>query len=77
MVRSARNPSLSKQFIYLHLKVIESRHLEVIKNPYYILCPKWSQKKVSAQGLIWENKISRKILKYQHGENSQNNPENL
>ena len=32
----------------MHLKVIESRHLEVTKNPYYPLCPEWSQKKVSA-----------------------------
>ena len=28
----------------IHLKFIESRHLEVTKNPYYPLCPEWSQK---------------------------------
>ena len=31
---------------------LESRHLEVTKNPYYVLSPKGSQKKVSANGLI-------------------------
>ena len=31
---------------------LESRHLEVTKNPYYVLSPKGSQKKVSAYGQI-------------------------
>ena len=60
-----------------HLKVIESRHPEVTKNPYYPLCPEWSQKKLSAHGLMWKIKISRKILKYQRRENRQNNSRNL
>ena len=56
---------------------LESRHPEVTKNPYYLLSPEWSQKKVSAHGLLWKIKISRKVLKYQHRENPQNNPRNL
>ena len=35
-----------------HHAFIESRHLDVTKNPYYVLFPKGSQKKVSAHGLI-------------------------
>ena len=31
---------------------LESRHREVTKNPYYVLSPKGSQKKVSYNGLI-------------------------
>ena len=77
MLNSSRNPSLLRQFTYLHLKVIESRQLEVTKNPYYLLFPEWSQKKVSAHGLMWEIKISRKNWKYQHRENPQNDPGNL
>ena len=61
----------------MHLKVLESRHLEVTKNPHYLLSSEWSQKKESAHGLMREIKISRKILKYQHRENPQNNPGNL
>ena len=57
----SKNPNLLKQFTYFHLKVIESRHLEVTKSLYYLLCPKWSQEKVSAHGLIWEIKIPRKF----------------
>ena len=34
-----------------HHTFLESRHPEVTKNPYYVLSPKWSQKKVSAHGL--------------------------
>ena len=60
-----------------HLKVIESRHPEFTKNPYYPLCPEWSQKKLSAHGLMWKIKIPRKILKYQRRENPQNNSGNL
>ena len=30
---------------------LERRHPEITKNPYYVLSPEWSQKKVSAQGL--------------------------
>ena len=55
----------------MDLKVIESRQLEVTKNPYYLLCPEWNQKKVSAHGLMWEIKIPRNILKYQRRENLQ------
>ena len=53
----------------MHLKVIESKHLEVTKSPYYLLCLEWSQKKVSAHGLMWEIKIPRNNLKYQRREN--------
>ena len=35
-----------------HLIFLENRHPEVTKNPYYVLSPKGSQKKVSAYGLI-------------------------
>ena len=35
-----------------HLTFLESRHPEVTKNPYYVLSPMSSQKKVSAHGLI-------------------------
>ena len=35
-----------------HHTFLESRHPEVTKNPYYVLSPKGSQKKVSANGLI-------------------------
>ena len=35
-----------------HQTILESRHPEVTKNPYYALSPEWSQKKVSAHGLI-------------------------
>ena len=34
-------------------------------------------KKVSVHGLVWDIKIWRKILKYQHRENPQINPGNL
>ena len=61
----------------MHLKVLESRHPEVTKTPYYLLSPEWSQKKVSVHGLVWEIKIPKKILNYQHRENPQNNPRNL
>ena len=90
VLTSARNPSQLKQFTYMHLKVLESRHPEVTKNPYYLLSPEWSpknpyhllspewsQKKVSTHGPAWEIKISKRILKYQHRENPQNNPRNL
>ena len=42
-----------------HLKVIESRHPEVTKNPYYPLCPEWSKKKLSAHGLIWKINVAK------------------
>ena len=77
MLSSARNPSLLKQFTYLHLTLLESRHPEVTKNPHYLLSPEWNKKKVSAHGLRWEIKILRKTLKYQHRENPQNNPGNV
>ena len=90
VLTSARNPSQLKQFTYIHLKNLESRHPEVTKNPYYLLSPEWSpknpyhllspewsQKKVSAHAPAWEIKISKRILKYQHRENPQNNPRNL
>ena len=32
--------------------VLEIRHPEITKNPYYVLSPKGNQKKVSANGLI-------------------------
>ena len=35
----------------MHSRVIESRQLEVTKNSY-LLCPGWSQKKVSAHGNV-------------------------
>ena len=35
-----------------HHTFLESRHPEVTKNPYYVLSPKGSQKKVSAYGQI-------------------------
>ena len=31
-----------------HHTFLESRHPEVTENPYYVLSPEWSQKKVSA-----------------------------
>ena len=41
--------------IYIFAFEIPCRHLEVTKNPYYYLCAEWSQKKVSAHGLMWGN----------------------
>ena len=40
-----------------HHTFLESRHPEVTKNPYYVLSPEGSQKKISAHGLylIWTN----------------------
>ena len=35
-----------------HHTFLESKHPEVTKNPYYVLSPEWSQKMVSAHGLI-------------------------
>ena len=35
----------------MDLNVIESRQLEVTKN-FYLLCPGWSQRKVSAHGNV-------------------------
>ena len=55
----------------MDLNVIESRQLEVTKNPYYLLRPEWNPKKVSAHGLMWEMKIPRNNLKYQCRENLQ------
>ena len=34
-----------------HHTFLESRHRDITKNPYYVLSPKYSQKKVSAHGL--------------------------
>ena len=48
-------PILNKNYIEIrtaHHIFLESRHPEVTKNPYYVLSPKGSQKKVSAYGLI-------------------------
>ena len=36
---------------------IEGRHPGITKNPYYGLFPEWSQKKVSAHGLIERNAV--------------------
>ena len=36
----------------VHDTFLESRHPEVTKNPYYVLSPKGTRKKVSAHGLI-------------------------
>ena len=37
-----------------HHSFLESRHPEITKNPYYVLFPKWSQKKISAHGLTFK-----------------------
>ena len=36
----------------MHQAFLESTHTEVTKNPYYVLPRKWSEKKISAQGLV-------------------------
>ena len=38
-----------------HHTFLESRHSEVTKNPYFVLSPRGSQKKVSTHGITLEN----------------------
>ena len=47
-----------------HYTFLKSRHTEVTKDPYYVLLPKGSQKKLSAHGLYFlrVNQFINKVI---------------